>query len=176
MTEQPAPRFQLWTPAAQDGQAGLAMGLEGLARVAIGVFETIEVVLEGAVVCGDQRLHRRHVGRPPAPQPAVGIAARQSPVHDSQALVEHPPIGQNQHRHRALGGGLQQLGGLGLQVYLPQLQIHPRPQASRRQRQSRPDRVGAAPEAVEDRPEVSHWPGHARSGAGVRQSGPDRNR
>ena len=53
------------------------MGLEGLARVAIGVFEAIEVVLEGAVVCGDEcPIAATWAGPQPPSQPWVSLRAK----------------------------------------------------------------------------------------------------
>lgn len=99
---------QLLVPLPQDRQSRRAVPLGVCAGVTDGVFEAIEVVLEGAVVAGDQRFNQRSLG-PNAwgfftSQQIPGVVAFQSPAHHRQALINHAgAIGrQHQHRHRAL--------------------------------------------------------------------------
>ena len=76
-----------------------------LTGVAIRVLEPVQVVLEGAIVFCQQALDQRVLSATPTLQPAARIGLRQRPAHDRQALLQHGPVGQHQHRHGAFGRG-----------------------------------------------------------------------
>ena len=61
-----------------------------LVPVAVRVLIAVQVLLEFTVVDGDQRLHSRQAIRC---EPALRIVLRQRPVHDLQALLDHPAAG-----------------------------------------------------------------------------------
>jgi hypothetical protein len=142
-------------PRLQRAQQGKRFGavVDGVGCVAAGIFGTVEVVLERAVIDRDQR-------RIVACQPALGIALRQRPAHDGKAFVDHGAVCQPQHRHSRLGRGLGEFGRLGSELHLAQFDRNPRhPQGH-----ARPHRIGAAAEGIEDRPGL-HARAHSRGGS-----------
>lgn len=98
---EPAPRsLELTAPRkptiefVQERQSALAMRY-GIGAVPIRVFVSIKVLLEGAIVRGDQH---RVVAR----QICFGVVARKRPPHDVEAFVDHQTVGQDKHRNGAL--------------------------------------------------------------------------
>ena len=134
-------------PATKNGQPRLAVLLFGLPRVAVGVFEAIEMMLERAIVASDQFLNLALVLGAVLATPIAGIGLGQSPLHHRQAFVDDRAISEHQHRHGSLGREREHLGRLGLERHFPPLHDHPGLQ----QRPAGAHRVRTPPKAVEHR-------------------------
>ncbi|OKA19899.1 hypothetical protein BOH74_17360 [Pseudomonas versuta] len=106
--------------------------------ITVGVFVAIQTGLEAGVVFFNQR------PADPLP-PMVRVMLIQRPVHDVQALFDHPAIATHQHWHRAFWRRCQQPGRFGLEADFHNRNRH----AAVVQCHARPHGIGAAAEGIE---------------------------